>query len=401
MDTKANGKAPAEQSTDNTAGWLFRFIQEGWLRKRWRKRWCILSKGKLYFYEFETRDVTEKNCGQLDLTLYQKCVKASKKDAKKSPHTFILEVEKKDDKAQKAKVKVQREVLYANSDAELELWYNKLNDSISYLAMGTGPDLEHVTKTRAKPPGARRRPPTRQHLRDRATICEISLDLGEEEEKKKEPTKRGHVPTSAIKPPPPGSRKDKTISIAPLKILTPDDTSEENKPEENNKENDEDELPSPPPLPQEEQKLPPPPPSKALKPALIIHTESPPDSVNSSRSNSPAPSRGSSVGSKASRTATPKSLPSSFKSTSSEKDTRTELLKANARLAVLSSSDEEGKPLGRQMKAQSLNILDNFDEDDLPPPPDLPKARSSLNMDKKGKRGKKKNKKRPKSTWAA
>lgn len=91
----------------------------------------------------------------------------------------------------------------------------------------------------------------------------------------------------------------------------------------------------------------------------------------------------------------------SFKSTASEKDTRTELLKANARLAVLSSSDEETKPLGKQMKAQSLNILDQIDDDDLPPPPDLPKARSSLNMDKKGKRGKKKNKKRPKSTWAA
>jgi len=35
-------QAAENSSTDDTAGWLCRFIQEGWLRKRWRKRWCVL-----------------------------------------------------------------------------------------------------------------------------------------------------------------------------------------------------------------------------------------------------------------------------------------------------------------------------------------------------------------------
>jgi len=43
---------------------------------------------------------------------------------------------------------------------------------------GVGEDLEHVTKARAKPPAARRRPPTRQHIRNRVgKLCIVLKEI--------------------------------------------------------------------------------------------------------------------------------------------------------------------------------------------------------------------------------
>jgi len=52
-----------------------------------------------HYDALQTRDNLEKNCGQLDLSLYQKCVQAPKKERKKSSWTFVLETNiKKDEK---------------------------------------------------------------------------------------------------------------------------------------------------------------------------------------------------------------------------------------------------------------------------------------------------------------
>jgi len=165
-----------------------------------------------------------------------------------------------------------------------------------------------------------------------------------------EATKRGHVPTTAIKPPPPSSAKAE------------DKTRKSDKPD--NIGSDSQENATPP-------AVPPPPPSKAAKPALQLSTDSQslPVTPVSSHANSPAASRGSSVnGSIADEADQELSSPISVRSTSSKKDVGTQLLRTNAKLKMLA---EQPNALQKR-KSQSLIMLSTVDiDEDFPPPPDL------------------------------
>uniref|UniRef100_F6R3N8 Wiskott-Aldrich syndrome protein family member 2 n=2 Tax=Ciona intestinalis TaxID=7719 RepID=F6R3N8_CIOIN len=148
-----------QEVTYDMHGWLYRLIQEGWLRKRWRKRWCILNNNKLMMFEYK------------------------------------------------------RELFYLEDSKEFEQWVAKLDYSVTIVTMGARSNLDHVTKTRAKPAAANRRPPTRQHLKERAKQSDVDFEPREEVIK---PKKRGHVPEKAMKPPSGLTIKPATINTTPL-----------------------------------------------------------------------------------------------------------------------------------------------------------------------------------------
>nr|XP_002127177.2 wiskott-Aldrich syndrome protein family member 2 isoform X2 [Ciona intestinalis] len=186
-------------------GWLYRLIQEGWLRKRWRKRWCILNNNKLMMFEYKTMDENDVHCGKINLDNYTGCSNAHKRDCKKSQFTFVLEP--------KDKKKTKRELFYLEDSKEFEQWVAKLDYSVTIVTMGARSNLDHVTKTRAKPAAANRRPPTRQHLKERAKQSDVDFEPREEVIK---PKKRGHVPEKAMKPPSGLTIKPATINTTPL-----------------------------------------------------------------------------------------------------------------------------------------------------------------------------------------
>lgn len=184
------------------------------MRKRWRKRYCVLSNGILYLYEQQKSDGTEKTCSTVNLKFFGECVKAPRKECKKSPNTLILEpTKKKEDSTESTKSsnKIIREFFYTETSDEQEAWLSKLQESLSMANIGGNSKLQHVTKTRARPPrggaGGKRRPPTKQHLKERALMSEVSLDNQETEQVSNGPVKkRGNIPTSALRPPPSGSK---------------------------------------------------------------------------------------------------------------------------------------------------------------------------------------------------
>nr|XP_039271848.1 pleckstrin homology domain-containing family O member 1-like isoform X1 [Styela clava] len=205
---------PAANSFENSdaAGWVYKLINEGFMRKRWRKRYCVLSNGVLYLYEQQKSDGTEKTCSTVNLKHYAECVKAPRKQCKKSPNTVIIEPIKKEDKTESTKnsKQINREFFYTETPEDQEKWLAKLKESLSMANIGGGSKLKHITKTRARPPrggGGNRRPPTKQHLKERAMMSEVSLDSQEAETANSESIKkRGNIPVLALRPPP-GSGK--------------------------------------------------------------------------------------------------------------------------------------------------------------------------------------------------
>lgn len=200
---------PAADSFTNHdhAGWMTKLFQDGWTWKRWRKRFCVLSNGTLYLYEQQTSKGTESGSLAIDLRKFTDCVKAPPKESKKYPNTLILEpVEAKDNnnkKNGKDPNHVSREFFSTNEAAELEKWIARLKESISLSCGATNAKLQHVTKTRARPPrsgGGNRRPPSKQHLKERAEMSEVSMETTESKKEKDDKNNRVRLPQVALKP---------------------------------------------------------------------------------------------------------------------------------------------------------------------------------------------------------
>lgn len=443
-------------SSPEAAGWLFKLIHEGWLRKRWRKRYCVLSNGILYFYEFKTSDGTEKTCSSLNLKLFRECVKAPRKDCKKSAHTLILEPAKKDDSSEHAKSAktVQREFFYTETAEEQEKWIAKLQEALSFTCIGGSAKLTHITKNRARPPrgGGNRRPPTKQHIKERAMMAEVSLetDTSDEPLQNGPSKKRGQLPVSALKPPPGGRPKSqlKPLDLPPAPKSPPAVNGDPNSGEKDN------DLPTPPPV---QTPISPKPPPAALKPpstkrVIAERTDSvgsgdgkslPPPSPQllkeisdiAEKNRSLPSSRASSLGksdkssfksskepSVSSQPGTPPlsltvpviELEEARKDEEEPKENGLVLQKLNGNHHHLDFLNDVPEPSGRMAKAKSMVELDHSSEEDepLPPPPTPPppeelekngvngdvkkrKKNEKIKKDKKGK--KKKGKNRPSS----
>lgn len=198
---------PAADSFTNYdhSGWMSRLYNDGWLKKRWRKRYCVLSNGKLYLYEKQTAKGTEAASIAIDLAKFSSCIKASGKELKKSPNTIILEptVPTSANGEKEQNNNVAREFFFTDDAVDIDKWMLKLKESLSLSCAGTKAKLEHVTKSRARPPkggGGNRRPPTKQHIKERARMSEIVMDEEQEEPRKSARESRGHLPVIAMKP---------------------------------------------------------------------------------------------------------------------------------------------------------------------------------------------------------
>jgi len=200
-DAKKNSKIEfLEEATK--FGSLIYLIREGWLRKRWRERFCVLKDDIIYLFENKIKDNSDKPVSTIHLNKYEEAKAADKKDCKKGLTTFLIQPKKSENK----KCDVKR-ALFAASDPELvEDWKNQINKTIKK-EKTVGPTLKHLTKTRPKlqneARGRSRRPPSRAHLRNKALTSSVGLLLDQSIEEEATTTvekKRGKVPTTALKP---------------------------------------------------------------------------------------------------------------------------------------------------------------------------------------------------------
>lgn len=188
-------------------GWVFRFIQEGWLKKRWRKRWCFLKHEALYIFENETFEDSDEHKCELKLEQYEQCIAASKKDSKKK-YTFVLLPEKRQQNSNKKEVKkkVNKEMMYAEDDAEMQSWIKAISETISFAHLDAAGKEKALApqrlKANLKPKG--KKPPTRQHRRKRAAESQMLLEsTTQSDTPQPEPQKRqneGKRPASALMP---------------------------------------------------------------------------------------------------------------------------------------------------------------------------------------------------------
>ena len=57
---------------------------------QWRRRYCVLSKGKLFYYEKEDSKGNEKSNGVINLEYFDQIFEAPPKDCKKATNVFVL-----------------------------------------------------------------------------------------------------------------------------------------------------------------------------------------------------------------------------------------------------------------------------------------------------------------------
>jgi len=188
-------------------GWMFRFIQEGWLKKRWRKRWCLLKHEALYIFEYETFDHSDDQGCEVKLEQFEECINATKKESKKKFTLVLVPEKRKQSNGEKSsKKKVSKEMLYVENDAELQSWIKALSETIAFAHMDATEKAKaqepQRAKVAAKPKG--KKPPTRQHRRKKAAesklLLETSLEADTPPQELKKRANEGKRPVSALMP---------------------------------------------------------------------------------------------------------------------------------------------------------------------------------------------------------
>ncbi|CAL8086676.1 unnamed protein product [Orchesella dallaii] len=158
----------------------------------WRERYCLLVKTKLYFYENEKSEGTEKSCGFVNLEYFDTCTEATTRMARKTTNVFVIgSTEKGFFESHSG-----RHYFAADTVTEMKEWVNAINSAMNHIrgkekrtrdgsltpAPGltkkdslnskskskeeetggtlprSGDRLDHVTKSRVKGPQGRRLP---------------------------------------------------------------------------------------------------------------------------------------------------------------------------------------------------------------------------------------------------
>uniref|UniRef100_A0A8C5M5V6 Pleckstrin homology domain containing O2 n=1 Tax=Leptobrachium leishanense TaxID=445787 RepID=A0A8C5M5V6_9ANUR len=192
-------------------------IKAGWLKKSsgllglWKERYILLLQTQLLLCESED----EKKCLEtLELASYERC-QDQKAFLKRKRHFTLVP---------SPGTKVQDVKFLAKNAEERDIWIQALNDGINRgknkildeVKVDSSISLEHVTRDRVKVGGAKRRPPTRIHLKEVAEAAEDdSLRLGLDSLKTEALTVVPHIPKS-VEPEPEPEPPKPTVKTALL-----------------------------------------------------------------------------------------------------------------------------------------------------------------------------------------
>ncbi|KAM3927223.1 pleckstrin homology domain-containing family O member 2 [Leptodactylus fuscus] len=168
---KGSSISPTESKVIHKAGWL---KKSSGLLGLWKDRYIQILKTQLHVFDNEE----EQRCLEtLELANYERC-QDQKAFLKRKKHFNLIP---------SPGTKVQEVKFQAKNPEERDVWIQALNDGINrgknkvFDEVQVDPkcSLEHVTRDRAKAGPAKRRPPTRIHLKEVADAADDdSLRLG-------------------------------------------------------------------------------------------------------------------------------------------------------------------------------------------------------------------------------
>ncbi|XP_042870937.1 uncharacterized protein LOC122252503 isoform X2 [Penaeus japonicus] len=147
---------------------------------QWKRRYCVLTKGKLYYYEREDSKAGDKSNGVINLEYFDQVAEAGTKDCKKATNVFIITSQ------DRSFFDPGRHLFSADTLPDMKDWIRKLQSALDQIRNNNRPATS--TSSSAKEGGKRRK-------EDNAENKENVQTATKERKKKKEDSYRARKST--------------------------------------------------------------------------------------------------------------------------------------------------------------------------------------------------------------
>lgn len=147
---------------------------------QWKRRYCVLAKGKLYYYEREDSKAGDKSNGVINLEYFDQVAEAGPKDCKKATNVFIITSQ------DRSFFDPGRHLFSADTLPDMKDWIRKLQSALDQIRNNNRPATS--TSSSVKEGGKRRK-------EDNAENKENVQTATKERKKKKEDSYRARKST--------------------------------------------------------------------------------------------------------------------------------------------------------------------------------------------------------------
>ncbi|XP_068247747.1 uncharacterized protein [Palaemon carinicauda] len=155
------------------------------LHSQWKRRYCVLSKGRLYYYEREDSKSGEKSNGVINLEYFDQVAEAAPKDCKKATNVFVITSQ------DRSFFDPGRHLFSADTLPDMKDWVRKLQSALEQTRNNNRPTTTTTTPTATSAASPSIKKDSGKKPKEQPTILETnSLNNTKERKKKKESSHR-------------------------------------------------------------------------------------------------------------------------------------------------------------------------------------------------------------------